>query len=192
MYSGVIQDGTSATGLVHTGGEVTFLSAQTYTGGTTINGGTIILGTGGSLSNIGALTVNAGGTLGFSGSHSQTVGDLSGGGTIDLNSGGFNRSSLTVGTANSTTFAGSFIGSPLFGENFPGLIKQGSGTLTLTGHSSTIQATSIVAGTLRAGATGAFFGFLESTPARGSTSTISIRAPEDSPAAGMSRSVRQS
>src|SRR5262249_5988598 len=44
-------------------GTTIFTAANTYTGGTTINAGTLQLGSGGSLAPTGALTINAGGTF---------------------------------------------------------------------------------------------------------------------------------
>jgi autotransporter-associated beta strand protein/T5SS/PEP-CTERM-associated repeat protein len=116
-------------------GTTIFTAANTYTGGTTINAGTLQLGSGGSLAPTGALTVNAGGTFNLN-SFNQTVGDLSGMGAIALGSG-----TLTAGTANSTTFGGAVSGTG-------GLVKQGSGALTLSGASSYTGTTNINAGTL--------------------------------------------
>src|SRR5262249_23276212 len=116
-------------------GTTIFTAANTYTGGTTINAGTLQLGAGGSLAPTGALTVNAGGTFNLN-SFNQTVGDLSGLGAIALGS-----RTLTAGTANSTTFGG-----PISGTG--GLVKQGSGALTLTGASSYTGPTNINAGAL--------------------------------------------
>jgi autotransporter-associated beta strand protein len=83
----------------------------------------------------GALAVNAG-TFQFSGSN-QTVGGLSGTGTVALSGG-----SLTVNLTSDSTFDGSVTGSG-------GLIKQGIGTLTLTGHNDYSGGTTVSAGTLK-------------------------------------------
>ena len=56
-------------------GTTIFTAANTYTGGTIINAGTLQLGPGGSLAPTGALTVNAGGTFDLN-SFNQTVGSL--------------------------------------------------------------------------------------------------------------------
>jgi autotransporter-associated beta strand protein/T5SS/PEP-CTERM-associated repeat protein len=58
-------------------GTTIFTAANTYTGGTIINAGTLRLGPGGSLAPTGALTVNAGGTFDLN-SFNQTVGSLAG------------------------------------------------------------------------------------------------------------------
>ena len=102
-----------------------------YSGGTTVNAGTLTLLSGSSLNPAGALTVN-GGTFDLSQFDGPlTVGALSGaGGTIAL---GTNptASMLTTNSSANTTLA-----SVITGDG--GLIKQGSGTLTLTGASTYI------------------------------------------------------
>src|SRR5262249_19238047 len=104
-------------------GTTIFHPANTYTGGTHIKARREQPRARGRLHPTGALTVNAGGTFNLN-SFNQTVGALSGLGAIALGSG-----TLTAGTANSTTFGG-----PISGTG--GLVKQGSGALTLTGASS--------------------------------------------------------
>ncbi|MNY84533.1 Extracellular serine protease precursor [compost metagenome] len=131
--------------LAKTGAGITLLTgANTYTGGTTVSSGTLALGSGGSLSAVTALTVGSGATFGISasGSH-QTVGSLAGAGTLALGS-----YTLSAGGNNqSTTFSGSIGGTG-------GLIKTGTGTLTLRGANSYNGGTTIQAGTLALGAGG--------------------------------------
>jgi fibronectin-binding autotransporter adhesin len=112
----------------------------------TIGGGsTVELGAGAQLKlGTGPVTIMSGGTLTLFGglfprtaavidngtfdiaplSANLTIGDLSGSGTVNLG-----EDQLTVGTANSTTFTGTIND---FG-NMGSLVKQGTGTLTLTG-----------------------------------------------------------
>jgi fibronectin-binding autotransporter adhesin len=116
-------------------GTLTLTGASTYTGGTTVNEGTLQLGTGGALAAKGALTIT-GGTFNLDG-NSQTVGALSGsGGTIALGGG-----TLTTNSASNTTLASAITGSGSF-------VKQGSGTLTLTGANSYAGGTTVSGGTL--------------------------------------------
>ncbi len=114
------------------GGTLIFNSANTYTGGTEIAAGTLQLGAGGNLASGGALQIDAAGTFDLNG-HTQTVGDFAGAGAVLLGDG-----QLTAGTANDTLFSGSISGSG-------GVVKQGSGTLALTG-SSTYTGDTIVNG----------------------------------------------
>ena len=139
-FAGVIADGGYYGGaggsLIKQGnGTLTLLGASTYTGGTTVNAGTLQLGAGGSLASGGALTVT-GGTFDLNG-NSQTVGALSGtGGAIALGGG-----TLTTDSASNTTLASAISGS---GK----LVKQGSGTLTLTGTNTYSGGTTVLGGTL--------------------------------------------
>jgi autotransporter-associated beta strand protein len=123
-----------------------------YSGGTTVNNGTLVLS---NAVNHGALTVN-GGTFRFP--PSLTVnGALSGtGGTIDT---GDAASVLTVDQAALTAFAGALSGSGA-------LVKEGAGTLTLSGSSSFSGGTTVAEGGLVFAQTG-------SQPATG---TVTVQA----------------
>lgn len=70
---------------------------------------------------------------------SQAIGALSGAGSVDLTSG-----NLSIGGSSSTTFSGDISGNG-------GLIKSGSGSLTLTGINDYSGATSVTAGQLIVG-----------------------------------------
>jgi outer membrane autotransporter protein len=136
-FSGII---SGAGRMEQLGGTTTLTAAESYTGGTTVNGGTLVIGTGGSLPTAGALTVN-GGTFNLNG-HNQLIGALSGnGGYISLTT-----ATLTANSATNTTFAGQFISS----NNSGFLIKAGTGTLTLTG-ASILAGVTVSAGTLQIG-----------------------------------------
>jgi fibronectin-binding autotransporter adhesin len=122
-------------------GTLTLMASETYIGGTTVNAGTLLLGSGGALAAGGNLTVN-GGTFDLN-SHNQTIGYLSGtGGSLALGSG-----TLTLGTSNSTTFAGAISGTGA-------LVKQDSGTLTLTGANTFSGGVTLAAGALQVGGGG--------------------------------------
>src|SRR5262249_10318122 len=146
FFNGVIQDGGIGGGtggsLVIAGGASQDLGGvNTYTGSTTIMaGGTLSVSSLGSIASSSGLSLaGTGATFDISGSSgSQTIKDLSGvaGSTITLGS-----NTLAVGTANSTTFAGSITGDG-------GLVKQGTGTLTLSGASTYLGGTTVNAGKL--------------------------------------------
>ena len=116
-------------------GTTVFTAANTYTGGTIINAGTLQLGAGGSLAPTGAMTVNLGGVFDLNG-HTQTVGEFSGAGNVMLGAGAF-----TAGGANTTTFSGVMSGTGSF-------TKAGAGTMTFSGNSTYTGATTVAAGTL--------------------------------------------
>ncbi len=132
-------------GLTKTGGGTLVLTAvNTYQGGTTINAGTLELSDSGSIASSSLVDLAAAGAS-FDISPStinQTIQDLRGvaGSRVRLGD-----NSLTLGTANSTTFAGIVDAGP-FGLGTGGLIKQGSGTLTLTGANTYTGGTTITGG----------------------------------------------
>ncbi len=122
-------------------GEAGIAGINTYTGITTVNKNSELdLNPGGSISSSSAVNLAAtGATLRVSTSPSA-IQDLTGvaGTTVNLDAG----VAFTLGTANSTTFAGSIV------NGNSGFIKQGSGTLTLTGISTFFGITKITAGSL--------------------------------------------
>jgi autotransporter-associated beta strand protein len=146
------------------GGNLTLGGTTAYTGDTTVNGGTLTLNTGipsGNL-NVNGATVqfNGGGQTGNQAAvtltngaspaimslafrASQSVGSLSGNGTIAFPPGqGTQPTTLTVGNNNaSTEFSGAITGAAIF-------IKQGTGTLTLSGTNLSLPSIRVDAGTL--------------------------------------------
>ena len=148
IFSGVIQDGGIAGG---TGGSLVIAApggqdlqgVNTYTGATTIVAGGLL-----TLSNNGSIAQSSGVTLAGTGaqfdisaaSGARTIKDLAGvaGSTVQLG-----NNALIVGTANSTTFAGILDDSSNPGGS---LVKQGSGTLTLTANNTYSGGTTINAG----------------------------------------------
>ncbi|HEY4547437.1 MAG TPA: autotransporter domain-containing protein, partial [Pedomonas sp.] len=124
-------------------GTLTMTGANSYTGNTVVEAGTLRAGTANAFVQNGSYVVN-GGTLDLNG-HALTMAALSGaGGSIALGA-----ASLTVAQNTDTVFAGSLTGAG-------SLTKQGSGTLTLTGANSYTGGTVVQAGTLRAGTANAF------------------------------------
>lgn len=121
-FSGTMQ-GTG--GLVVQGTNETALSGtNTFSGGTTINSGTLSLANDGSnLSDTGLVTVNAPGTLLLVGD--ETIGAVQGSGAVNIFSG-----VLTTGDASSTTLSGNITGAG-------SLVKQGAGTFTVSGNVAT-------------------------------------------------------
>ena len=123
-------------------GTLSLSGANAYTGSTTINGGTLALNAGATLPASLPTTLAGGTRLRLNGT-AQQIGDLTGGAGAQLELG----ATLTVTENGATAFAGAISG--------PGnLIKDGSGTLTLSGANSYSGTTNINAGTLTVSGSG--------------------------------------
>jgi len=114
-------------------------STKTYTGTTTITAGTLRLDSSNVIASTSALNVGAGGTFELNWSVNQTLGSLAGSGSVNIRG-----NTLTVGDSTSTTFSGVLSDSGSYGT----LVKQGSGTLTLSGANTYTGPTTINAGAL--------------------------------------------
>jgi len=125
--------------LIKTGvGTLVFGNTNTYTGATFINGGTLQMNAPNVMPANTALTITNRGFAAFDlNGFNQTIASLSGSGTVALGS-----ATLTVGDANNTTFNGVITGSG-------GLVKTGSGTLTLPYQTHTYSGLTLISqGTL--------------------------------------------
>lgn len=163
------------------GGTLIITAANSWTNGTRVNNGRVIL-TGGDnrLSAAGAIMFGNGANSGIlqlgdaSGTSNQTVTGLSiiGTGTANAIVGGSSAiSTLTVNTNGVVAFAGTLGGSVL-NENNLALVKSGAGTLALGGNSTFLGDVTVTGGTLlitRAAALG------------GGTKIVSVAASTDTP-----------
>ncbi|RDJ25530.1 hypothetical protein DWF00_14880 [Bosea caraganae] len=143
---------TSVTGAIATGlggvtidvtgaaGRVILAGANTYTGVTTVNSGTLQLMYGAAIADTGAVVVNAPGSLQIY--NSETIGSLAGAGSVVLNSG----STLAVGGDDSST---SFSGVISQSSGVGSLTKIGTGSFTLSGTNTYTGATQVDGGELR-------------------------------------------
>ena len=172
MISVLITNGNAtAAGIIKDGlGMLTLSNNNTYTGGTTINNGTL---------SISAIT--NGGVAGALGNSTNAAGNLVlGGGTLEYTgtaSGITNRDfTLTAGTTSGISVANSTVSLTISGNaaaTSGGLTKSGAGTLILTGANSYTGATTIAAGTLQIGA-GSTTGSLSSSSAITNNGTLAI------------------
>ena len=140
MFTGVIEDGTGQTALTKEGaGTQTLTGINTYTGATTINGGTLALTGGGSIAGSSGVNVaNATGAFDISGTTTgASITTLSGVASSSVVLGG---KTLTLSNA-STTYNG-----VISGTN--GALTLSAGTQTLTGINTYTGATTINGGTL--------------------------------------------
>jgi autotransporter-associated beta strand protein len=153
-FSGAISGSAS---LTKSGTSLLTLSgANTYTGATIVNGGTLQAGVATVGTTSGAFGVNsavtlantAGATLDLN-SFNNTIGSLTGGGATGGNV-TVGSATLTVGSDNTSpgAYAGVISGTG-------GLTKIGTGTLTLSGANSYTGLTTVTAGTLAEGASNA-------------------------------------
>ncbi len=135
-FSGLVADNGGALTLHKVGaGTLSLTGANTYTGGTTLEAGTLAVGDAGALGS-GTLSMAAGTTLAFLGSFTLPN-DVALGGAVDP--------TIDTGT-NDDTMSGVISGGGT-------LTKEGSGTLTLTGVNTYTGGTVIAAGTLVGSAT---------------------------------------
>ncbi len=119
-------------------------TGNTYSGVTTLNEGSIRAGGENVFSKNSEISISSLGVLDLNGFDTR-IRNLSGEGEILLG-----RGTLTLGDSNSRLFSGKISGSG-------GVIKQGSGTLTLMGAGSSYNGNTLVqAGTIKAGSDGAF------------------------------------
>jgi len=117
---------SGAAGLVAAGPGTLDLNTPMAAGQTQIEDGTLLLASGGSLSQSYLTTIGAGATLDL-GSQSRTIQALAGAGNVSLGSG--TLTIADIGSAYATQFSGAISGSG-------GVIRSGPGSLTLTGRSS--------------------------------------------------------
>jgi fibronectin-binding autotransporter adhesin len=149
--TGVIADGSTSDSLTKTGvGTLILSNAESYDGGTIVSGGTLKLGTGGSLLSTGALTVRGTGTFDLGGNN-QTVSALSDGGvatgTITSST---NVATLTVANSAPNTFSGAITDNNSGNGASLALTLAGSSSLTLSGSNSYAGLTTVTSGTLAA------------------------------------------
>ncbi len=107
-------------------GTTTLNAANTYTGLTAINAGTLVVAGGSAIIDTGAVFIDNAANATLQLDASETIGSLNGGGltggTVALGT-----NTLTVGDATSTTYSGAITGAA------GTLVKQGTGALTLDG-----------------------------------------------------------
>lgn len=155
-------NGIASSNLVKTGpGNWTLTSANSFSGTTTLNGGTLTLGHSGALEKSTLNLTTTGATLSFGTLTSATIGGLQGSQTLSLTNSVSAPVALVIGGNNgNATFSGALTGSG-------SLQKTGSGTLVLSGTDSYAGATLVSAGTLTAGSDSALPRTTELTVAAG-------------------------
>jgi CSLREA domain-containing protein len=134
-YAGAIAGPGSLT--KENAGTLTLTGSNNIRGGTTVAAGILRLGTGGSLGSAGTLTVQSGAVFDLNGNR-QTVGGLFGGGNVTLGSGTL---SVLDSASSPSVFGGVISGTG-------GLVRNGGGSLTLTGTNTFTGGTTIEGGTL--------------------------------------------
>ena len=136
-------------------GTLILVGANGYSGGTTINGGTLQLGNSAALGDADGSVMLTTGVLDLYG-NSVAIGSLSGtGGTITDSGVTAGTSILTVNESTNTTYAGILQDG---GTRQVALTKEGVGTLTLSGVSTHVGGTTVEAGTLQLGGSNALGG----------------------------------
>ncbi|WP_445147127.1 autotransporter outer membrane beta-barrel domain-containing protein [Dyella sp. Tek66A03] len=140
--NGPFASGWDGQSLIKNGDGLLVLSAaNTYTGSTTVNGGTLQTDIANTFANSSSIVVNSG-TLDLNGNN-QLAHDLTGGGEILLNGATLTANNAT--TADDTVYAGAITDGTAAGG---ALVKTGAGTLTLGGSTTYTGSTNIEGGTL--------------------------------------------
>ncbi|TWS93424.1 autotransporter domain-containing protein, partial [Reyranella sp. CPCC 100927] len=141
-FDGIV---SGAGGLLQSGGTLILTAAHTYTANTRIEGGTLVLGAGGSIANSSRVALSdASAVFDITAAGNQTINNLSGvaGSTVRLGA-----NTLTVAVSRDRTFSGDITGTG-------GLTVTGTSALTLNGSNTYTGTTSVAAGTLILGAAG--------------------------------------
>jgi autotransporter-associated beta strand protein len=138
-------------GLTKSGAGTSYLwLSNSYTGATTISGGTLVTDGEGQLTAGTTLAVSNGATWQMTGANSttngatRTIGGLTGDGTVQTTTSGFTHNLAVNKASGSDTFSGVIAGSGA-------LVKQGTGTLGLGGANTYSGDTLVSAGVLRIG-----------------------------------------
>jgi filamentous hemagglutinin family protein len=143
-FAGRIQNGTGTVNFLKSGsGTLTLTNANTYSGTTAINGGTLKVGNASALSSMARVTLANGGMLDMNG-NSLTLASLAGSGNVTNTAVG--AVTLTTGSDNtSTTLSGGITA----GSGTINLVKTGTGTFDLVGANTYTGTTTISGGTLK-------------------------------------------
>lgn len=145
-YSGVLSDGgpMNTLSLTKVGdGTLTLASANTFSGNTTVSGGTLALAHAAAVQN--SVVTLGGGTVAFATIQSTTIGGLEGSGSLTLENTDGHAVALTL-KVSSLLFSDPSYSGVLSGSG--SLIKSGGGTQILTGANTFTGTTSVTAGTL--------------------------------------------
>ncbi len=133
-------------------GMVTLSNNNAYTGATTINSGTLVIGAAAGASPNSAFTINVNNGLVFgTGVTSGTLGGLAGSGNLALTSSDSLNVALTVGNSQNTSYSGALSGGG-------SLATMGTGVLFLSGSNTYTGPTAVNGGTLQIGGAGVLGG----------------------------------
>jgi autotransporter-associated beta strand protein len=149
-FTGVLQDGAGggSLALVKAGAGTLTLGGvgSTYTGFTSVSGGTLRGGAANAFSPASALTVAGGATVDLGG-FAQSIGSLAGAGLVTTK-GATGSDTLTVGSDNTSTSFSGLISNAAGGRTLA-LTKLGAGTFVLSGNNTFTGGATINAGTLQ-------------------------------------------
>lgn len=133
ILEGVLSNGQLDVNDADNDGTLVLDNDNTFTGGTTINNGTLKITENGSLVATGSVALGADAKFDLSEAGDQEIGDLSGGGEVML---GDNQ--LTINQDGNTVFSGILSDNGTEGPDGSEFIKKGTGTFQMTGDSTAV------------------------------------------------------
>jgi autotransporter-associated beta strand protein len=155
----------SSLGLTKAGGGTLILGGvNTYTGATTVSGGTLQTSAADRMSDSSAISVSSGATFALGGN--ETVASISGAGNYSLGA-----NTLTFGDTSNQTVSGMISGTGA-------LVKSGSGSITLSSSNSYSGGTTISVGTIRIGHDNALGSGSLKLGVSGTTATITFSSTD--------------
>jgi fibronectin-binding autotransporter adhesin len=147
--NGVIADGSTLDSLTKSGtGTLILNTAETYDGGTTVNAGTLALGTANALLTTSTLTVTGSGTVDLKGNSQSLAGLADGGASTGVITSSTGAATLTLTNGSNISYGGAINDNNGTNGSVVALVLNGTGNVVLSGSSNFSGGTSFNSGGL--------------------------------------------